>query len=259
MGIRFLIDLPVVDLRSNSGVTFPSDYSHQEGRESQLLFGEQVELIEEAGEWLKIAALEQLCYREDQGWFPYPGWVKRLEVKQIEEIITLSSRREFCRSTLIADAFRFLGTPYLWGGRSHHLQKYISGVDCSGLINLLYRTQGVMIPRNCHDQFLASWPTEELLPGDPLYLAKEKRCNHVILKISHNQFIEAPETGKNVRLLTWGKEIFEEDGKISFFDRSYTYTAYPRTFFVPVTASVSASNGREALEDPKGGEGSFLT
>jgi cell wall-associated NlpC family hydrolase len=43
---------------------------------------------------------------------------------------------------VVALAERFLGTPYLWGGRSS------LGIDCSGLVQTVYRALGVAAPRD---------------------------------------------------------------------------------------------------------------
>jgi cell wall-associated NlpC family hydrolase len=110
------------------------------------------------------------------------------------------------RNLLVQDAHAFLGAPYLWGGRSSFLEEPIASVDCSGLVNLLYRAQGFLIPRDAHDQHLKAQKTDVLEPGDLVYLQKEKRVSHVIIYLGDNLFIEAPETGQRVRLIKWEKE-----------------------------------------------------
>ena len=265
---KFVIKIPVADLRREKAVIEKQDYSHQDIRETQLLFGENIELIEESAGGLKVQALEQLRFDETQGWHPYQGWVHDSEVREVDcfvapthvvcapfatvgELVfsygTLlstsihdSSIRRLPakpnRAIIVEEARRFLGAPYLWGGRAFpfagllNLKYPITSVDCSALINLLYRAQGVVIPRNAHAQYLKSRPTSHLKAGDPLYLAREKKINHVILKLDNTTFIESPETGKSVRLLTWGEEIWESGGKIHIFDRPHSYTPYPCTF-----------------------------
>lgn len=227
---NFTISLPFVDLRSDPREIVFRDYSHQALRETQLVFGEHVELIEERGEWFYVAAIEQPRFDVARGWHAYPGWIKRSEVIEVININLPQQNSPPNRMFIVENARHFLGTPYLWGGRSFPVKESISGVDCSGLINLLYRMQGMLIPRNAHDQFLQSQPTHHLQPADPLYLAKTERICHVILKLDEHTFIEAPETGKCIRLLHWGKDVWENKGKIHFFDRPHAYTPYPRSF-----------------------------
>ncbi len=50
---------------------------------------------------------------------------------------------------LIAEAMKFIGTPYLWGGASP------AAVDCSGFVQHVYRMNGIPIPRNSSEQFAA--------------------------------------------------------------------------------------------------------
>jgi gamma-D-glutamyl-L-lysine dipeptidyl-peptidase len=255
MARSFVTINSVVDLRREPAIALPFDYSHQKGRETQLLFGEKVVLIEEQKEWLKVGAIEQLRFTPQEGWHPYPGWVRKVEVKEIVSspflpIHVISKMSSYSYGTLlnaslpdsrplpkipnreqiIEEARQFIGAPYLWGGRSSPLPSMITSVDCSGLINLLYRAQGIYVPRDAHDQFLASSPTQTLQPADPLYLAKNTRISHVILKLNATTYIEAPETGKTIRLLTWGTHLWEEGGRVKFFDRPSLYTPYPRTF-----------------------------
>lgn len=254
---------PVVDLRSAPHILLPQDYSHQEGRETQLLRGESLLLIDKEGEWLKVGALQQPRYTALEGWHPYPGWVHQSEVQEVspepyshvvctpgslsygtlvssESAYTRPLTFQLNREQIVADAKQFVGAPYLWGGRSFTLIPFqIASVDCSGLTNLLYRAQGIYIPRNAHDQYLMSLSVDTLQPADLLYLAKDNYITHVIMKLDTETFIEAPETGKRVRLLKWGTDIWEEEGRVRIFDRPCSYHAHKRSFFKQIRARES--------------------
>ncbi len=137
------------------------------------------------------------------------------------------------RLQLIEDARLFLGAPYLWGGRGAYLHKTISSVDCSGLINLLYRAQGLQIPRDAPDQYLKSHATQQLKPGDMIYLSKEinpKRINHVMIKLDDNKFIESPETGKMIRILKEGQDLWQKNHLLHMHDRPHPCHFFFRTF-----------------------------
>src|SRR2546429_1240818 len=61
--------------------------------------------------------------------------------------VTAGSRAE----EALADAKKFLGTPYRWGGSSPS-----TGFDCSGLVQYVYAKVGIHIPRVTDQQILAS-------------------------------------------------------------------------------------------------------
>ena len=60
----------------------------------------------------------------------------------------------------VAVAERFLGTPYLWGGRSS------LGIDCSGLVQTALAACGIAAPRDSGDQETALGASASLDPRD---------------------------------------------------------------------------------------------
>ena len=92
---------------------------------------------------------------------------------------------------------RFLGLPYLWGGRSSY------GFDCSGFTQMLVRARGITMPRDADQQ--AAWSgvvaveRNDLQPGDLLFFgASAKSITHTGLYIGGGQFIQDTTNGHPV-------------------------------------------------------------
>jgi cell wall-associated NlpC family hydrolase len=75
---------------------------------------------------------------------------------------------------VLAEARRLLGTTYLWGGLSPY------GIDCSGLVHLVWRRLGVRLPRDAHEQAAATTavPLADEKPGDLYFFARPGRPVH---------------------------------------------------------------------------------
>lgn len=82
-----------------------------------------------------------------------------------------------------------LGVPYLWGGRTP------AGLDCSALVQLLLLEQGVVLPRDAHEQYRASIPlpvSEVAEFGDLLFFGSPRgRMAHVGLALGGGDFVHA--------------------------------------------------------------------
>ncbi|MGN6250239.1 MAG: transglycosylase SLT domain-containing protein, partial [Marmoricola sp.] len=99
-------------------------------------------------------------------------------------------------SDVVADARKYLGIPYLWGGTDP-----AQGLDCSGLVQRVYRDLGYDLPRVSGDQARAGTAVPSLSqaqPGD--LLAFGSPVHHIAIYIGDGKMIEAPHTGANVRV-----------------------------------------------------------
>jgi cell wall-associated NlpC family hydrolase len=167
-------------------------------QETQLLLGDPVDVLKQEGEWSHVQLPQQQKYdSKNDRWLGYPGWV---ETHLLDEnrIHPHSQSTMIDPHKLVEDAQTFLNTPYLWGGASPYdpSAPKTTGVDCSGLVYLLHKMQGVYIPRDAHDQWLKGNPISgaELSIGDLVFIElKEKRgrIDHVMLYAGENRLIEA--------------------------------------------------------------------
>jgi gamma-D-glutamyl-L-lysine dipeptidyl-peptidase len=131
----------------------------------------------------------------DAGWLQValPGgrsaWIQSGDVSldpkplTIEESITLAKR--------------FLGLPYLWGGRSSY------GYDCSGFTQMLIRSRGINMPRDADLQ--AAWDgmqvieRKDLRAGDLLFFgAGPDKITHTAMYIGSGEILHATTNGHPV-------------------------------------------------------------
>jgi hypothetical protein len=131
------------------------------------------------------------------------GWIASGDVALRSDLDRLSDEER--RRLIIRSAQSFIGTAYFWGGRtpsSGPAEGGITGVDCSGLVNLAYRAAGIQIPRDAHEQYLRSVRVSRPKPADLVFLSAPGdplAIVHVMLVAEDGKLIEAPGTGRTAR------------------------------------------------------------
>lgn len=99
---------------------------------------------------------------------------------------------------IVATAEAYVGTPYVWGGNG------MEGIDCSGLVQQVYRSMGIELPRLSADQARAGQRIDmkDLQPGDLVAWDNSTRnegADHIAIYAGNGMITEAPRPGLNVR------------------------------------------------------------
>lgn len=218
---RYICENVFVPLRSGP--------SHKTEMLSQVLFGEQYRIVEQSGVWIKVETIfdnytgwidtdhlqhsadtgntngrvlnrSLLCYRADgtkmvleAGCQIYdPDFTQKTFCTGNSLYRTSDDFNEsFVSSTETPGetALKFINSPYIWGGRLP------SGIDCSGLTQLVYKIHGIAIPRDSWKQAEAGESIdfiESAAPGDLVFFDNERgRITHVGMILSRGLVIHA--------------------------------------------------------------------
>jgi gamma-D-glutamyl-L-lysine dipeptidyl-peptidase len=166
---------------------------------SRVVSGTAVNVEDMRGEWSLISANKK-------------GWVPTAALRAIKNIPQAVDEK---RKTILEDAARMMGVPYLWGGTSGN------GIDCSGYARLLHRWVGVDIPRDADMQSEASKRvTEPFEVGDLLFFGEgdsDRDVTHVGISLGGWRMIHSSRTQNgvyidNVQEKEYLKEIFMHAG-----------------------------------------------
>ncbi len=121
------------------------------------------------------------------------GWIQKAEgfVRDAKE------KRKLLVDQMIEQAMRFLGVPYLWGGKTP------LGLDCSGFTQLVFKLAGVELLRDAYMQFdqsdLEKVEKGKEKKGDLVFFGREGgRISHVGIMINEREFINATTHEKPV-------------------------------------------------------------
>ena len=141
------------------------------------------------------------------------GWLPTKYLTMTEQTVDVSSQivatpgpggsvsgagaRYAAQSPTVAQALRWLGTPYVYGGTGRR------GIDCSSLIQHSFAACGVQLPRTAAQQARLGTAVApaDLRAGDRLYFsASGTRIDHTGLYMGNGLFVHASGSGHRVMI-----------------------------------------------------------
>ena len=107
-----------------------------------------------------------------------------------------NSSSQTVRYRLVKMARTFLGLPYRWGGMSER-----RGVDCSGLVKVLFAKLHVELPRSSREQIQSGKEIslDQLETGDLVFFSTHGEIpTHVGVYLDNDQFLHAEQKAGRV-------------------------------------------------------------
>lgn len=160
---------------------------------TQVPKGEKLDVIEELGDWTKVALDDEEYYVSSQ------------YVKIADELDTAITMTEFLygagvsdvRVSMIEYAKQFLGNRYVYGGTS-----LTKGTDCSGFTMRIYEKFGISLPRTSREQAKRGTKVSasDVRPGDLYFYGGKGGISHVAMYIGGGQVIHASTERTGIRI-----------------------------------------------------------
>lgn len=111
---------------------------------------------------------------------------------------------------IIAEASKYLGTAYVWGGSNPS-----TGFDCSGLTQWSFKQAGVSIPRTAATQYLAAKKisASEARAGDLVFFSYGNGVAHVGIYLGNGRMLDSQNNGVVVESLDWWNQYLVGYGR----------------------------------------------
>ena len=141
---------------------------------SQLICDDESEIYLPFGVALPIEQMDESLVTV---WLPWGDWGKYI----------LPPKKNFENQVerLIVNARKFNGVQYQWGGISTF------GCDCSGFVQTIFKSVGVKLPRDSHQQFGEGQKIgrDVVVKGDLLFFAENDNIDHVAISLGDSRII----------------------------------------------------------------------
>ena len=154
--------------------------------------GEEVEVIEDQGEWLKVSVDSEEGYVSAD----YVTVSNELNKAMTMTEVKYGQGVSDVKVDLVSYACQFVGNPYVWGGTS-----LTHGADCSGFTLSIYAKYGIYLPHSSAAQanYGRRISASEAQPGD-LFFYGGGRISHVAIYIGNGQIVHASSERTGIKI-----------------------------------------------------------